>query len=166
MFALRRSLPPLRRLRPLSRGGSLPRPVRVLSSSPPGDASSPTIDFATGEHEVRHSDASGSARSVGSDRSHDNEPMVKRRDGTYASIDKLRGFLNYKRNPEPYRDPLERVTDWGELNPGAEADADLQHSQTERKVQAARCMDCGTPFCSTHSGCPVNNKIPEWNNLV
>ena len=27
-------------------------------------------------------------------------------------------------------------------------------------------MDCGTPFCSTHSGCPVNNKIPEWNNLV
>mmetsp|Transcript_18227 Transcript_18227/g.41553 ORF Transcript_18227/g.41553 Transcript_18227/m.41553 type:complete len:471 (-) Transcript_18227:308-1720(-) len=33
-------------------------------------------------------------------------------------------------------------------------------------VQSARCMDCGTPFCQTHTGCPVNNLIPEWNNLV
>jgi len=43
---------------------------------------------------------------------------------------------------------------------------DLKHSAVERKVQAARCMDCGTPFCQTHTGCPVNNLIPEWNNLV
>jgi len=95
---------------------------------------------------------------------HDNEPKVKRRDGTIASIEKLRGFINYERNPEPYRKPLERITDWGELNP-PEGD-DLKHTEVERKVQAARCMDCGTPFCQTHSGCPVNNLIPEWNNLV
>ena len=87
-----------------------------------------------------------------------------RRDGTYQTIDKHRGFLNYHRNPEPYRDPLDRVTDWSEINPAT--DDDLKHNSVERKVQAARCMDCGTPFCQTHTGCPVNNKIPEWNNLV
>ena len=82
---------------------------------------------------------------------HDNEPMVLRRDGSYSPIDKHRGFLNYQRNPEPYRDPLERVTDWGELNPTNE-NVDIKHNPVEQKIQAARCMDCGTPFCSTHSG--------------
>jgi glutamate synthase (NADPH/NADH) small chain len=89
---------------------------------------------------------------------------VKRRDGSFQSIEKLRGFLNYERNPEPYRRPLERVLDWGELNPTEEDD--LHHTEVEQKVQAARCMDCGTPFCQTHTGCPVNNLIPEWNSLV
>lgn len=89
---------------------------------------------------------------------------MKRRDGSYSSIEKLRGFLNYERNPEPYRPPLERVMDWGELNPPE--GHDHHHTAIERKVQAARCMDCGTPFCQTHTGCPVNNLIPEWNNLV
>lgn len=79
-------------------------------------------------------------------------------------MEKLRGFLNYERIPEPYRKPLERIQDWGELNP-TEADEEY-HTPVERKVQAARCMDCGTPFCQTHDGCPVNNLIPEWNNLV
>ena len=95
---------------------------------------------------------------------HNNEPMVKRRDGSYQPIEKLRGFLNYERNPEPYRKPLERLMDWEELNP-TEADEE-KHSEIERKVQAARCMDCGTPFCQTETGCPVNNLIPEWNNLI
>ena len=89
---------------------------------------------------------------------------IKRRDGSYASVEKLRGFLNYERNPEPYRRPVDRVKDWGELNPTE--DDELHHTDVERKVQAARCMDCGTPFCQTHTGCPVNNLIPEWNNLV
>uniref|UniRef100_A0A6U3PC01 4Fe-4S ferredoxin-type domain-containing protein n=3 Tax=Ditylum brightwellii TaxID=49249 RepID=A0A6U3PC01_9STRA len=95
---------------------------------------------------------------------HDNEPKVKRRDGSFQPVEKLRGFINYQRNPEPYRKPLERLMDWEELNP-VEGD-DEKHTEVERKVQAARCMDCGTPFCQTHSGCPVNNLIPEWNNLV
>lgn len=95
---------------------------------------------------------------------HDNEPKVKRRDGSYASVEKLRGFLNYERNPEPYRKPLERILDWEELNPVE--DHEYKHTSLEKKVQAARCMDCGTPFCQTHTGCPINNLIPEWNNLV
>ncbi len=131
---------------------------RAFSASPnPPNPISPD----TGKHEVEHPSESWR----GGDFDHDNEPKVRRRDGSLETIDKLRGFLNYERNPEPYRDPLERVTDWAELNPTQE-DLDLRHNEVERKVQAARCMDCGTPFCSTHSGCPVNNKIPEWNNLV
>ena len=70
---------------------------------------------------------------------------VKRRDGTFEPVEKLRGFLNYERNPEPYRKPIERLTDWGELNPTD--DDSEKHTKLERKVQAARCMDCGTPFC-------------------
>lgn len=89
----------------------------------------------------------------------DNVPKVLRRDGTFGDIDKTRGFVDYSRNPDAYRDPLERVFDWKEIN--AEG-----HDEVERTVQAARCMDCGTPFCQTHTGCPVNNLIPEWNDLV
>ena len=89
----------------------------------------------------------------------DNTPKVKRRDGTFGDIDKTRGFIDYYRNPDPYRDPLERVFDWGEIN-------DASHDDVERTVQAARCMDCGTPFCQTHTGCPIHNLIPEWNELV
>lgn len=91
----------------------------------------------------------------------DNLPKVKKRDGTYGKIEKERGFLDYHRYPEPYRDPLERVFDWNEINFDQP-----QHDEVERTVQAARCMDCGTPFCQTHTGCPVNNLIPEWNELV
>lgn len=79
-------------------------------------------------------------------------------------MSKLRGFINYERNPEPYRKPLDRILDWEELNPVGE-DA-LKHDAVEQKVQAARCMDCGTPFCQTETGCPVDNLIPEWNSLV
>ena len=82
------------------------------------------------------------------------------------NVEKLRGFLNYQRNPEPYRPALERLQDWEEINPVPGRDVDVAHTAIERKVQAARCMDCGTPFCQTYSGCPVNNLIPEWNNLV
>jgi NAD(P)H-dependent glutamate synthase small subunit len=89
----------------------------------------------------------------------DNLPKVKRRDGSFAEIDKTRGFIDYYRNADPYRDPLERVFDWAEINSSG-------HDAVERSVQAARCMDCGTPFCQTHTGCPINNLIPEWNDLV
>jgi len=97
---------------------------------------------------------------------HDNEPKVRRRDGSVESVEKLRGFLNYQRNPEPHRDPLERLNDWEEIYPVPDRDVDVAHTAIERKIQAARCMDCGTPFCQTHQGCPVHNLIPEWNNLV
>lgn len=95
------------------------------------------------------------------DNDSDNVPKVKKRDGTFAEVDKSRGFVDYYRNPEPYRDPMNRVFDWNEINYELP-----QHDEVERTVQAARCMDCGTPFCQTHTGCPVNNLIPEWNELV
>ena len=91
----------------------------------------------------------------------DNLPKVMKRDGTIGEIDKLRGFVDYHRKSEPYRDPIERVFDWNEINYDTP-----QHDMVEQTVQSARCMDCGTPFCQTHTGCPVNNLIPEWNNLV
>ncbi|GKY90512.1 hypothetical protein MPSEU_000024900 [Mayamaea pseudoterrestris] len=127
--------------------------LRAKSSSAPKVAEETPLD-TDGRHEVWRENIYD----------HDNEPRVKRRDGSYSSIEKLRGFLNYQRNPEPYRKPLDRIMDWEELNP-VEGDS-LKHTELERKVQAARCMDCGTPFCQTHTGCPVNNLIPEWNNLV
>ena len=75
------------------------------------------------------------------------------------------GFLEYQRQPIPNRPPLERVKDWKEVHANRN-DADVS-------TQAARCMDCGTPYCHTGiniggvaSGCPINNLIPEWNDLV
>jgi glutamate synthase (NADPH/NADH) small chain len=75
------------------------------------------------------------------------------------------GFLDFKRDDGPARSPAERVRDWEEFHPHRE-DKELQ-------TQGARCMDCGTPFCHTGqlisgmaSGCPINNLIPEWNDLV
>jgi glutamate synthase (NADPH/NADH) small chain len=69
---------------------------------------------------------------------------------------KTTGFLEYERET-PIRRPVpERVNDWFEV----------YQDFTEDKVrtQGARCMDCGVPFC--HTGCPVNNVIPDWNDLV
>ena len=88
-------------------------------------------------------------------------PIVRRRDGSEAPLPPQgnpRGFIEYERNPEPYRPPAERKMDYLEIN--------AKHEPLELKRQAARCMDCGTPFCQTHTGCPINNLIPEFNNLV
>ncbi len=69
---------------------------------------------------------------------------------------KLTGFLEYTREAPPRRPVTERINDWFEV----------YHEFPDEKVktQAARCMDCGVPFC--HTGCPVNNIIPDWNDLV
>jgi hypothetical protein len=66
------------------------------------------------------------------------------------------GFLEIERQDRGYQKPEERLKTWNEFVKPLPAD---QVSQ-----QAARCMDCGIPFC--HQGCPVNNQIPDWNNLV
>eukprot|EP00514_Thraustochytrium_sp_LLF1b_P011090 CAMPEP_0184559678 /NCGR_PEP_ID=MMETSP0199_2-20130426/46549_1 /TAXON_ID=1112570 /ORGANISM="Thraustochytrium sp., Strain LLF1b" /LENGTH=2117 /DNA_ID=CAMNT_0026956973 /DNA_START=107 /DNA_END=6456 /DNA_ORIENTATION=- len=89
------------------------------------------------------------------------EQFVERRNGSKGPLNKLRGFIEYERNPEPYRNPSARLNDWKEINNDPSARPEL-----ERKTQAARCMDCGTPFCQTHDGCPINNLIPEFNDLV
>jgi glutamate synthase (NADPH/NADH) small chain len=75
------------------------------------------------------------------------------------------GFLEYERDLAPDRAPLERKADWEEFHGHLTEEA--------MRRQGARCMDCGVPFCHTGimlngmtSGCPINNLIPEWNDLV
>ncbi|MFO7579995.1 glutamate synthase subunit beta [Nitrosomonas halophila] len=68
------------------------------------------------------------------------------------------GFKEYPRQTVPYADPFERLKSYQEfLAPVPE-----EHLKT----QGARCMDCGVPFCQSETGCPVDNLIPEWNDLV
>jgi len=75
-------------------------------------------------------------------------------------LDKTRGFVKYKRETKMYRDPVVRQQDWDEVH-------DLKHVRRGLKTQAARCMDCGVPFChSTSHGCPLGNIIPKFNDLV
>ncbi len=66
------------------------------------------------------------------------------------------GFLEYERELAPRRPIAQRVNDWFEIY--------LDFPEEELRAQGARCMDCGVPFCQT--GCPVNNLIPDWNDLV
>src|ERR1700677_1384366 len=75
------------------------------------------------------------------------------------------GFIEYLRELRADRAPLERVADWKEFL--------LELPEDKHRTQGARCMDCGIPFCHTGtlisgmaSGCPINNLIPEWNDLV
>ena len=59
------------------------------------------------------------------------------------------GFMEFEREAVPYRDPLERLNDYDEINSTPEEG----HLQT----QGARCMDCGVPFCQSGNGCPIDN---------
>lgn len=75
------------------------------------------------------------------------------------------GFLDYERKESSANKPLERIKNYNEFH------APLTEAQ--RREQAARCMDCGVPFCQNGqslcgmiSGCPLNNLIPEWNDLI
>jgi glutamate synthase (NADPH) small chain len=69
---------------------------------------------------------------------------------------KVTGFLEFERNDRDYRPVDERVRHFGEFV--------MPLSEKETRDQAARCMNCGIPYC--HTGCPVNNQIPDWNDLV
>ena len=78
---------------------------------------------------------------------------------------KVTGFLEFPRESKHERPPLERIKDWSEAHP--------PYDEEVLRSQGARCMDCGIPFCHTGkliagmaSGCPVNNLVPEWNDLV
>jgi len=75
------------------------------------------------------------------------------------------GFMEYAREDAPASSPKARIQNYNEFHE--------ELSETERKQQAARCMDCGVPFCQygkmisgMASGCPLNNLIPEWNDLL
>src|SRR5215207_7793230 len=78
---------------------------------------------------------------------------------------KITGFLEHSRELPSDRSPLERLKDWNEFHD--------HFPEKKLEEQAGRCMDCGIPFCHTGtllsgmaSGCPVNNLIPEWNDLI
>ncbi|KAJ3071833.1 glutamate synthase [NADH] [Podochytrium sp. JEL0797] len=74
-------------------------------------------------------------------------------------LDKVKGFKMYARKTDSYRNASKRVKDFDEIN--------ARLTAPELKVQAARCMDCGVPFCqSDDTGCPIGNVIPKWNDLV
>ncbi len=75
------------------------------------------------------------------------------------------GFIEYQRARKLEREPLVRIKDWKEDHP--------PYDEATLRQQGARCMDCGVPYCHTGkliagmaSGCPINNLIPEWNDLV
>jgi len=75
------------------------------------------------------------------------------------------GFIEYLRELPVDRTPVERVKDWNEFH--------LHLDEKKLRQQGARCMDCGIPFCHSGklisgmaSGCPINNLIPEWNDLI
>ena len=85
------------------------------------------------------------------------------RSSSVAAPVKKRGFIAYARGVVGYRKPEERLDDWKEIaaEPAAEEKKELL------TTQAARCMDCGVPFChQTSTGCPLGNRIPEWNQYV
>jgi glutamate synthase (NADPH/NADH) small chain len=69
---------------------------------------------------------------------------------------KATGFIELRRQKQPYRPVAERLLDWREVY--------LPYPDADLRGQASRCMDCGIPFC--HQGCPLGNLIPDWNDFV
>ena len=69
---------------------------------------------------------------------------------------RITGFLEYGRVDTPHRPVAQRLRDWREVQ--------LDPPEETVREQAARCMDCGVPFCN--SGCPLGNLIPDWNDLA
>ena len=78
---------------------------------------------------------------------------------------KATGFMDYDRQDKPAEDPKERIKHFKEFH--------TPLSKEEQELQGARCMACGVPFCQAGtmiagmaSGCPLQNLVPEWNDLV
>lgn len=82
----------------------------------------------------------------------------KKKEKKALVLDKTKGFMKYQRRSEKYRSATTRTKDWAELSQRLDED--------ELKYQAARCMDCGVPFCQSDTGCPISNIIPKWNELA
>lgn len=80
-------------------------------------------------------------------------------DGERTKLDKTRGFMKYDREKANYRPAEQRAKDWDEIY-------NVEQVRRGLRVQAARCMDCGVPFCQSSYGCPLGNVIPKWNDLV
>ena len=72
---------------------------------------------------------------------------------------KATGFLELDTEVESYREVDVRINDYDEIFTGS-------HNLNQLQEQGSRCMDCGVPFCQSSNGCPIDNLIPEWNDLV
>lgn len=70
-----------------------------------------------------------------------------------------RGFMKYPRESMLYRPAEKRMRDWDEIYNSSGVRRGL-------RAQAARCMECGVPFCQGAHGCPLGNIIPKWNDLI
>lgn len=73
-------------------------------------------------------------------------------------LEKVRGFMKYKVRHQSKRSATVRARDWKEFTNNL--------SKKDARYQTARCMDCGTPFCQSDTGCPISNIIPKFNDLV
>lgn len=71
---------------------------------------------------------------------------------------KATGFIEFQRADDPFRNALERIQDFDDLH--------FRLPDDVRAAQAARCMNCGVPYCQSDYGCPLHNLIPEWNDLI
>jgi glutamate synthase (NADPH/NADH) small chain len=74
----------------------------------------------------------------------------------WIAVGKVTGFLEFERNDRDYAPVEDRIKHYREFV--------VPLPEPELRDQAARCMNCGIPYC--HTGCPVNNQIPDWNDLV
>src|SRR3569833_2368744 len=83
-------------------------------------------------------------------------PRLRLRQQPRCSMGKVTGFLEIAREQPTRRPAEERIKDWLEIY--------QPFPEEKQREQSARCMDCGVPFC--HTGCPVNNLIPDWNDLA
>ncbi len=75
-----------------------------------------------------------------------------------ANMGKVTGFLEFDRQEQKYQLAGDRIRHFREFT--------LPLDEKDVGRQAARCMDCGVPYCHSGTGCPVNNQIPDWNDLV
>jgi glutamate synthase (NADPH/NADH) len=107
------------------------------------------------EENIENKDAQNDTYREGSAGADDIEEIIP----DYSKLDKKKGFVKYKRAKNQYRNPEKRLSDWNEI---------YNHKAVMKTihVQAARCMDCGVPFCQSDHGCPLGNIIPKWNDLV
>ncbi|XP_044009737.1 glutamate synthase [NADH] isoform X3 [Aphidius gifuensis] len=89
----------------------------------------------------------------------DIEESIEDAELAQRKLDKIKGFMKYKRHTANYRPVEQRLDDWNEIY-------NFQGVRKGLKVQAARCMECGVPFCQSSHGCPLGNIIPKWNDLI
>uniref|UniRef100_A0A7S1TF03 glutamate synthase (NADH) n=1 Tax=Compsopogon caeruleus TaxID=31354 RepID=A0A7S1TF03_9RHOD len=135
-----------------------------IDSTQNGSANGAANGNANGTNGVNHARENGNGRSLSSGLNaslssiSDIEDVAGVRPVVVMSPQKKRGFIEYERGAAKYRDASERVKDFEEIY--------TDHDHRKLYTQSARCMDCGVPFCQSGPGCPLGNKIPEWNELV